>query len=114
MLKIVLEFTQGLTFGEKNRRLLVSVARRGNLTLKNLKELQQPCKKCFSSSSEDSESDSEHENESEEDENTVTPSNAKKKKPNNELVTVNMDDLGDLLSKPNMYYAKKSSPKGQC
>ena len=27
-------------------------------------------------------------------------------------MTVNMDDLGDLLSKPNMYYAKKSSPKG--
>jgi len=68
-------------------------------------------KKYLSSSSEDSESDSEQENESEEDENTVTPSNAKKKKPNNELVTVNMDDLGDLLSKPNMYYAKKSSPK---
>ncbi len=28
-----------------------------------------------------------------------------------ELVTVNMDDLGDLLSKPSVYYAKKSDPK---
>lgn len=27
-----------------------------------------------------------------------------------ELVTVNMDDLGDLLSKPKVYYARKSEP----
>ena len=39
------------------------------------------------------------------------PVSRKKKKTNNELMTVNMDDLGDLLSKPNMYYAKKSSPR---
>ena len=35
-----------------------------------------------------------------------------KKETSAELTTVNMEDLGDLLSKPsNMYYAKKSSPK---
>ena len=36
----------------------------------------------------------------------------KKKKNSNELVTVNMDDLGDLLSKPSadVYFAKKSTP----
>ena len=35
----------------------------------------------------------------------------KSKKEPSELTTVNMEDLGDLLSKPNMYYAKKSSPR---
>ena len=35
----------------------------------------------------------------------------KKKKSSNELMTVNMDDLGDLLSKPaDVYFAKKSTP----
>ena len=62
-------------------------------------------KRYVPSSSEDSES-----NDSDAEENIAPP--PKKKKSNNELVTVNMDDLGDLLSKPNMYYAKKSSPKG--
>ena len=37
--------------------------------------------------------------------------NVKKKSKKDELTTVNMEDLGDLFSKPNMYYAKKSSPK---
>lgn len=36
---------------------------------------------------------------------------SKKAKKKSELMTVNMDDLGDLLSKPSVYFAKKSSPQ---
>lgn len=73
-------------------------------------------KRYVPSSSEDSENDSENENDGQENDNesvikSPSTSSAKKKKTSNELMTVNMDDLDNLLSKPNnMYYAKKSAP----
>ncbi len=69
---------------------------------------KKPISKPFVPSS--SEEDSEEEDiENTEDNVNTNNTNAKKKK--NELMTVNMDDLDNLLSKPrDMYYAKKSTP----